>query len=127
MTGHDTHLTTLGDNTRTVTADHSGLGLGSKRLLDHELVPLGNTLGNGHNQGDFGLDGFQDGTGGAGGRDVDDTGVGLGVSNGLCDECRDQQGRCAFFRLGVLTSRTEAQTGKPRCSVPAFYRQGQVV
>lgn len=84
MTGHDTHLATLGNDTRAVTADHSGLGLGSKRLLNHELVPLGNTLGDGDNQGDLSFNGFQDGPRGTGGRDVDDTGVGLGVSDGLC-------------------------------------------
>lgn len=99
MSGHDTHLTTLGNDTGAVTADHSGFGLGSKRLLDHELVPLGNTLGNGHDQGNFSLDGFQDCAGGAGGRDVDDTGVGLGVSDGLSDGGISKVvARCGFFQ-----------------------------
>ena len=52
-------------------------------------ILLGNTLGNGNNQGDLGLNGLQDGTGGHGGRDVDDGSIGLdlpgSVSNGVED------------------------------------------
>ena len=44
---------------------------------------MGKSLGDANDEGNFGLEGFQDGGGGTGRRDVDDGGVRLGFGDSL--------------------------------------------
>ena len=89
MPGHDSHLALFGDHPRTVAADHPGLALAPERVVDHQLVPLRDTLGDGNDQGDLGFDGLENGTGGKGRRHVDDGSVRvllvLGIPNATVD------------------------------------------
>jgi hypothetical protein len=85
VSGHDSHLTLLRDHTGTVSTDHPGLALTPQSVVDHQLVSLGDTLSDGHDQGDLGFDGFEDGTGSEGRRDVDDGSVGVLVLLGFLD------------------------------------------
>jgi hypothetical protein len=72
MSGHDTHLAPLTDNTGAVPADHPTLALALERIEHLDLVPLRNPFGDSHDEGDLVLDGLDDGVGGARGGDVDD-------------------------------------------------------
>ena len=85
MSGHNSHLTLLRNHTGTVSTDHPSLALTPQSVVDHQLVSLGDTLGDGHNQGDLGFDGLEDGTGSKGGRHVDDGRVGVLVLLGVLD------------------------------------------
>ena len=85
VSGHDSHLTLLRDHTRTVSTDHPGLALTPQSVVDHQLVSLRDTLGDGHDQGDLGFDGFEDGTSGERGRDVNDGSVRVLVLLGFLD------------------------------------------
>ena len=99
--GHDSHLALLGDHTGTVSTDHPGLVLAPEGVVDHQLVPLGDPFGDGDDQGDLGLDGFEDGTGGKGRRDVDDGSVGVLLVLGLLDASVDgetEMGLAGFLR-----------------------------
>lgn len=83
MPRHNPHLTPLRNNPRTIPPNHPRLVLRPQRIVDHQLVALRDAFGDGDNEGDFGLDGFEDGGGGEGGGDVDDRGVGAFVLSGL--------------------------------------------
>ena len=72
MSGHDTHLAPLTDNTRAVTANHPTLALTLQSVHDPDLISLRDSLRDGDDQLDLVLDSFDDGIGGACWRDVDD-------------------------------------------------------
>lgn len=83
MTRHDSHLTPLTDDPGTIPTDHPRLVLRPQGVVHHDLVPLRNPLGDGHDQGDLGFDRFEDGGGGEGRWDVDDGCVGVLVFSSL--------------------------------------------
>ncbi len=83
MSRHDPHLTSLTYNPRTIPTYHPTLTLTSQRLLNHDLISLRDSFGDGDDQGDLVGDGFEDGGGGEGWRDVDDGSVGFDFGDGL--------------------------------------------
>lgn len=72
VTWHDTHFTSLGNDTRAVSADHPRLVLRFQSVVHPDLIPLRNTLGDSDNEFDLILDSFDDSIGGTCWRDVDD-------------------------------------------------------
>ena len=60
-------------------------GLASRKLHGAGHVEHGNALGDGDDDGDAGVGGFQDGVGGAGRRHEDHRGVGAGLAHRLGD------------------------------------------
>lgn len=85
MPGHNPHLTLFRDHPRTVPSDHPRLVLAPQRVVDHQLIPLRDPFGDGDDEGDLSLDGFEDRTGGKGGRDVDDGRIGVLLVLGFTD------------------------------------------
>jgi hypothetical protein len=72
MSRHDTHLASISDNTRTISTNHPTLTLTLESIHDPNLIPLGNTFGNGNNQFDLIFNSFNNCVGGSCGWDVDD-------------------------------------------------------
>lgn len=100
VTGHDTDLATLGvDDTGAVGAYETRLGLGSESGSDTDLILLGDTFGDSDDEGDFVLDGLNDGVGGTGGRNVEDGSVGLCLANSLLDGTEDGQAKVSLTGL----------------------------
>lgn len=99
LAGHDAELAGVGKKSGAVTADHARLGLGQKRLVDLELVALGDTLGDGDDEGDLGLDGLEDGVGGASGGNVDDRRLGLLGAHSVRDRAEDGEAEVGLARL----------------------------
>ena len=61
VAGHDTDLAALGvDHTRAVGTDHARLALVLKSVGDTDLVLLGNSLGNGNDERDLGINSLND-------------------------------------------------------------------
>jgi len=63
--------------------NHPRLALALQSIHDLDLVELRDSLGDGDDESDLSLDGFEDSIRGSGRRNVDDGGVGLGVLDGL--------------------------------------------
>ena len=73
------------DDPGAVGADETGRGLCLEDMLNLGHVLLRDTLGDGHDQGNFVLDGVDDGSRAERGRDVDHGRVGIDALLGLCD------------------------------------------
>ena len=96
---HDADLAfTGGDDARAVGADQAGL-LALHVLFDFDHVQDRDAFGDAADQLDPGVDGFHDGVGGKGGRDVDDGCRGAGLFYGFFDGVKDREavdGAAAF-------------------------------
>lgn len=106
MPRHDPHLTPLTNDPRTVPSNHPRLALTFQRIHDLDLVALRNTLGDGDDQLDLVLDGFDDSVGCERWGDVDDGGVGLGVGDGVPDGAEDREAE--VFGAGFLGGRGQS-------------------
>jgi hypothetical protein len=71
MSRHNTHLTSISNNTRTVSTNHPTLTLTLQSIHNPNLIPLGNSLGNSNNQFNFIFNSFDNCVGGSCGWDVD--------------------------------------------------------
>jgi hypothetical protein len=91
MSRHDTHLTPLGNDTWAVSANHSALALALQGVENSDLVSLGDTLGDCHDEFDFIFNSLDDSIGCTGGWDVDDRCVWLGFSYGVTDRTEHWQ------------------------------------
>lgn len=89
LSGHDTELAGLGENSGAVASNHARLALRAKGVVDLELVTLGDTLSDSDNEGDLVLDSLKDGIGGARRGNVDDGGEGVLGVDGLLDGAED--------------------------------------
>lgn len=105
VAGHDANLTLLRfNNARTVGADESGGGGVIQEGLDADHIALGDSLGDGDDEGHFGANGLFNGGGGGGGRDEDDGGICGGLGAGLFDSGEDgaiQMGLTGALRVGA--------------------------
>lgn len=87
---HDTNLALAGSNdTGTVGADKSGLGLGLEHVNDSDHVVLGDTLSDTDHKGQLGLNGLLDRGGSKRRGNEDGGGVASGLLHGLGDGAED--------------------------------------
>lgn len=99
MAGHNTHLTAFADNPGTVTTNHPALALALQSVHNLDLVSLRDTFGDGDDELNLVLDGFNDGIGGEGRRNVNDRGIRLSFPNSVTNG---------------------AENGKTKMSLPGF-------
>lgn len=99
MAWHNTHLTAFADNPWTVTTNHPALALALQNVHNLDLISLRDTLGDGDDEFNLVLDGFNDSIGGEGRGNVDDRGVRLSFSNSITNG---------------------AENGKTKVSLPGF-------
>lgn len=91
MARHNSHFGLASDDTRAISTDHPRLGLRTKRLLNHDLITLRDTLGDGHDERDLGFDRLEDGRSATGRWNVNDRRVGFRITNGIPDGTPDGQ------------------------------------
>lgn len=99
MAWHNTHLTAFADNPWTVTTNHPALALALQNVHNLDLISLRDTLGDGDDEFNLVLDGFNDSIGGEGRGNVDDRGIRLSFSNSVTNG---------------------AENGKTKVSLPGF-------
>lgn len=103
--GHDTDLALAGgDDTGTVGADKSGLGLGLEHVNNSDHVVLGDTLSDTDNEGELGRDSLLDRGGGKRRGDEDGGGVASGLLHGLGNGAEDgevEMGLASLLGVGT--------------------------
>lgn len=91
-----------GDDAGAVWADEAGARLHAQGRVDAEHVVQGDVFGDGDDEGNFGLDGFEDCGGGVGGGDEDGGGGGfVGVKGGEGFADSGVGGKVGEVRVGV--------------------------
>eukprot|EP00050_Salpingoeca_kvevrii_P006215 m.288062 g.288062 ORF g.288062 m.288062 type:complete len:325 (+) comp11893_c0_seq1:162-1136(+) len=101
VAGHDANLAGARlDDAGAVGADEARLVLADEGVLDTDHVLLGNALGDADGKGNFSLDGLHNGGTSKLGRDVDDSGIGVGLLHSLLHRGKDGQAEVLGAGLG---------------------------
>lgn len=92
MSGHDTHFAGFRNDTGTVSTNHSRFALRFQGVIHSDLVPLRDTFGDGDNQLDLVLDGFNDSIGSSRRWNVNDGSIGFGMLDSVGNRAEDGSG-----------------------------------